>query len=156
MREASDGTGWIDPDEAFEAAVHTAIDRCYNEPEIRAQLAEFVELITPYGWSNSLSQKLIQLCQPGVPDVYRGTELWEDSLVDPDNRRPVDFAARAALLDSLDAAGTPPPVDESGAAKLWLTSRVLRERRAHGGKRQRRQSGHCNVFFHACSPCRCE
>ena len=55
---------------------------------------------------------------PGVPDVYQGTELWEDSLVDPDNRRPVDFQVRRTLL--AEVAG-PPPLDASGAAKLWVT-----------------------------------
>jgi (1->4)-alpha-D-glucan 1-alpha-D-glucosylmutase len=131
MREASDGTQWIDSNEEFEAAVHAALDRCYDEPDIRAQVTAFIDTITPYGRSNSLSQKLIQLTQPGVPDVYRGTEIWEDSLVDPDNRRPVDFAALGSMLESFDGDATPPPVDESGAAKLWLVSRVLRERKAH-------------------------
>jgi len=66
---------------------------------------------------------------PGVPDLYQGTELWDDSLVDPDNRRPVDFAARRALLDELDGRDDPPPVDATGAAKLWLVARTLRLRR---------------------------
>jgi (1->4)-alpha-D-glucan 1-alpha-D-glucosylmutase len=66
---------------------------------------------------------------PGVPDVYQGTELWDRSLVDPDNRRPVDFARRADLLARLDS-GWHPPVDASGAAKLLVTSRALRLRRA--------------------------
>ena len=65
---------------------------------------------------------------PGVPDVYQGTELYDFSLVDPDNRRPVDYALRRRLLAELDA-GTVPPVDETGAAKLLVTSRVLRTRR---------------------------
>jgi (1->4)-alpha-D-glucan 1-alpha-D-glucosylmutase len=119
MREAADGTGWIDPDRAFEAAVHAAVDAAYQLPE----LAAFVERITPFGRVNSLSQKLVQLTMPGVPDVYQGTEVWEDSLVDPDNRRPVDLPARQALLDRLTG---PPPVDDTGAAKLWLVSRALR------------------------------
>jgi (1->4)-alpha-D-glucan 1-alpha-D-glucosylmutase len=66
---------------------------------------------------------------PGVPDVYQGTELWDDSLVDPDNRRPVDFAIRRALLDALDAENEPPPIERSGAAKMWVVSRALRLRR---------------------------
>ena len=65
---------------------------------------------------------------PGVPDVYQGTELWDFSLVDPDNRRPVDYASRRKLLASLDG-GEVPAVDESGAAKLLVVSRVLRARR---------------------------
>jgi (1->4)-alpha-D-glucan 1-alpha-D-glucosylmutase len=63
---------------------------------------------------------------PGVPDVYQGTELWEDSLVDPDNRRPVDFADHLRLLQSLH--DNPPDIDESGAAKLWITRQALRLR----------------------------
>ncbi|MDQ2750360.1 MAG: malto-oligosyltrehalose synthase [Pseudonocardiales bacterium] len=143
MREAAQGTRWIDPDAAFEAAVHAAVDAAYDSPSIRDPLAAFIDRITPYGWSNSLAQKLVQLTMPGVPDVYQGTELWEDSLVDPDNRRAVDFRARRALLDSLDGspggysaappAGTPsaerPAIDGSGAAKLWVVSRTLRLRR---------------------------
>ncbi|HYU02500.1 MAG TPA: malto-oligosyltrehalose synthase [Jatrophihabitantaceae bacterium] len=125
MREAAGGTGWIDPDRAFEAAVHAAVDAAYDMPEIRDPLAAFVERITPFGRLNSLSQKVVALTMPGIPDVYQGTELWEDSLVDPDNRRPVDFATRQALLSRLTAA---PPIDETGAAKLWLVSRALRLR----------------------------
>jgi (1->4)-alpha-D-glucan 1-alpha-D-glucosylmutase len=80
--------------------------------------------IRPFAWSNSLSQKLIQLTMPGVPDVYQGSEFWEGSLVDPDNRRPVDFARRRAALRALEA----PPTDHE-LAKLWITSRALRVRR---------------------------
>ena len=79
------------------------------------------------GWCNGLSAKLIQLTAPGVPDVYQGSELWETSLVDPDNRRPVDFDARRAALAVLDA-GELPEIDETGHAKLLVTSRALRGR----------------------------
>jgi (1->4)-alpha-D-glucan 1-alpha-D-glucosylmutase len=128
MREAAVATNWIDPDPAFEGRVHAAVDAGYDDPAVHGPLAEFVARITPHGWTNSLSQKLIQLAMPGVPDVYQGTELWDDSLVDPDNRRPVDFRQRRALLDALDERDSPPPVDETGAAKLWLVSRALRLR----------------------------
>jgi (1->4)-alpha-D-glucan 1-alpha-D-glucosylmutase len=129
MREAATSTNWLDPDEAFETTVHAAVDAAYDDPAVRSPLERFVERITPFGWSNSLGQKLVQLTMPGVPDVYQGTEVWEDSLVDPDNRRRVDFAAHAALLTQLDADATPPPVDTTGSAKLWLVSRTLRLRR---------------------------
>ena len=129
MREAHDGTSWTDPNPAFEQEAHAVVDTAYHEPEIRALIGEFVALVTPPAWSNSLAQKLIQLTMPGVPDVYQGTELWDDSLVDPDNRRPVDFARRASVLAALDDADSPPPVDATGAAKLWLVSRALRLRR---------------------------
>jgi (1->4)-alpha-D-glucan 1-alpha-D-glucosylmutase len=129
MREAAQFTTWIDPDAAFESAVHTTIDRAYDEDALRAPIEEFIGLITPYGWTNSLAQKVIQLTMPGIPDVYQGAELWDDSLVDPDNRRPVDLNARRTLLDKLDAADDPPAISGDGAAKLWVTSRVLRLRR---------------------------
>ncbi|MDT4971441.1 MAG: (1-_4)-alpha-D-glucan 1-alpha-D-glucosylmutase, partial [Pseudonocardiales bacterium] len=129
MREAAQHTTWIDPDADFEAAVHAAVDAAYDSPAIREPLTAFIDRITPYGWTNSLAQKLVQLTVPGVPDVYQGTELWEDSLVDPDNRRAVDMDARRALLDRLDGDVHPPAIDASGAAKLWVVSRTLRLRR---------------------------
>ncbi|MGH8860476.1 MAG: malto-oligosyltrehalose synthase [Jatrophihabitantaceae bacterium] len=129
MREAARCTNWIDPVASFERAVHDAVDRAYDDPALHAPLAAFVERITPYGWTNSLSQKLVHLTMPGVPDVYQGTELWDDSLVDPDNRRPVDTELRRSLLDAIDAGDDAPPVGADGAAKLWLVSRTLRLRR---------------------------
>ncbi|SHF51179.1 maltooligosyl trehalose synthase [Jatrophihabitans endophyticus] len=130
MREAATSTTWTKPDERFEATVHAAVDAAYDDPAVHTALNAFVEHITPYGWSNALTQKLVQLTMPGVPDVYQGTELWEDSLVDPDNRRPVDYDARRALLERLDTDGSrPPAIDASGAAKLWVVSRTLRLRR---------------------------
>ena len=98
------------------------------DPAAVASLEEFVGRIAPAGWSNSLGQKLLQLAGPGVPDVYQGTECFEYSLVDPDNRRPVDFAARRELLARLDDHWLP-PVDASGAAKLLVTVSALRLRR---------------------------
>jgi len=126
MREACDGTRWVNPNEAFEAGVHEAVDLAYEDPALRAAWAALAAQVEGPGWTNALGQKLTQLTMPGVPDVYQGTELWDDSLVDPDNRRPVHFAHRRELLGSLAA---PPPVDASGAAKLWVTSRALRARR---------------------------
>ncbi|NED94055.1 malto-oligosyltrehalose synthase [Phytoactinopolyspora alkaliphila] len=124
MREAADGTGWAHPDEKFEHAVHAALDALHDEPRLRSQIDALRDRIRPFGWSNALAQKLIQLTMPGIPDVYRGTEGWEDSLVDPDNRRPVDFTALRSLLE-VDQ----PPVDATGAAKAWIVSRALRLRR---------------------------
>jgi (1->4)-alpha-D-glucan 1-alpha-D-glucosylmutase len=77
--------------------------------------------------SNSLAAKLIQLTMPGVPDVYQGSEFWERSLTDPDNRRPVDFAQRVNELAAIDAGTLPPAGTE--ASKLLVTSRALRLRR---------------------------
>ncbi|MEU5950361.1 malto-oligosyltrehalose synthase [Micromonospora sp. NPDC047465] len=127
-REASAATSWADPDHAFERAMHAVVDAMYDDPQLRAELTAFAAEITPAGWSNSLGQKLVQLAMPGVPDTYQGTELWDNSLVDPDNRRPVDFAVRRQLLADLDG-GPLPPVDAGGAAKLLVVSRTLRLRR---------------------------
>jgi (1->4)-alpha-D-glucan 1-alpha-D-glucosylmutase len=129
MREAATSTNWIDPDAEFESAVHAVVDRAYDDAAVRDPLSAFVERITPYGWTNALSQKLVQLSMPGAPDTYQGCEVWENSLVDPDNRRPVDFEATRALLERLDDGAQPPPVDGTGAAKLWVVSRALRLRR---------------------------
>ena len=127
-REGAVGTTWQEPDERFETALREMVDRIYDDPALNAEVVDFAASITPPGWSNSLGQKLVQLTMPGVPDTYQGTELWDFSLVDPDNRRPVDFAARRELLARIDD-GFQPPVDESGAAKLLVTSRTLRLRR---------------------------
>ena len=105
VREAGTRTRWTDPDEAFEAAMHLVADACYDDPALRAAVTGLVEEITPPGWSNSLSATLLQLAMPGVPDTYQGCELWDHSLVDPDNRRPVDFAARRELLERLAGSG---------------------------------------------------
>lgn len=130
MREAAQLTRWTDVDEQYEALVHAAVDRAYDDPSLRAAWASLDAAIIGPGWSNALGQKIVQLTAPGIPDVYQGTELWDDSLVDPDNRRPVDYAARAELLAGVLAGDeSTPPVDSSGAAKLLLTTTVLCLRR---------------------------
>jgi (1->4)-alpha-D-glucan 1-alpha-D-glucosylmutase len=127
-RESGAFTTWQRPDAGFEAALREMVDRIYDDPALHGEVADFAASITPPGWSNSLGQKLVQLAMPGVPDTYQGTELWDFSLVDPDNRRPVDFAVRRELLGRLDD-GWQPPIDDTGAAKLLVTSRTLRLRR---------------------------
>lgn len=92
MREGRIGTSWTSPDGAFEAAGHAFLDAVLDGP-VGTALGELVARLAPHGRSDSLAQKLLQLAGPGVPDVYQGTERWEDSLVDPDNRRPVDWSA---------------------------------------------------------------
>jgi (1->4)-alpha-D-glucan 1-alpha-D-glucosylmutase len=129
-REAGTSTTWTDPVPEFEEALHALVDAAYDDPATTADLDAFVARIAPFGRSNSLAQKLIQLTMPGVPDVYQGTELEDLSLVDPDNRRPVDYARRRQLLAALDA-GDVPAVDDTGAAKLLVVSRALRARRDH-------------------------
>ena len=127
-KEAKVRTTWVDHDEEFEAAVNAWPAAVLNDPDVRADVEAFVDRIRPAGWANSLGQKIIQLAGPGVPDVYQGTELFDLSLVDPDNRRPVDFAARETLLTRLDE-GWLPDVDDTGAAKLHLVATTLRLRR---------------------------
>jgi (1->4)-alpha-D-glucan 1-alpha-D-glucosylmutase len=127
MREAADGTSWRDQDEAFEQRVHEVVDLAYDDEQLHAELDRLIRLIDPYGWSNSLAGKLIQLTMPGVPDVYQGTELFDYSLVDPDNRRDVDFVRRRTLLNDTD----PPALDGTGEAKFWLVRQALWARREH-------------------------
>ncbi len=126
-REAGQSTTWTAPDEAFEKQLHALVDGAYDHPEANAILASVAERIGSAGRSNALGAKLVQLTMPGVPDVYQGTELWDHSLVDPDNRRPVDYSLRTAAAAA--EAGTPVPVDASGAAKFHVTREALRLRR---------------------------
>jgi (1->4)-alpha-D-glucan 1-alpha-D-glucosylmutase len=130
MREARTRTSWTDPDEPFESAMHAVADAALHDPALRSAVATVTARVIPPGRSNSLSAVLVQLAMPGVPDTYQGGELWDLSLVDPDNRRPVDFTARADLLARIDR-GWLPDVDDSGAAKLLVVSRALRARRDH-------------------------
>jgi (1->4)-alpha-D-glucan 1-alpha-D-glucosylmutase len=121
MREAGDRTTWTAPDAAYEAAVHAAVDAVFDSDDVRRVLAELCGHVDEPGRSNSLAAKLLSITMPGVPDVYQGSELWETSLVDPDNRRPVDFAHRAAVL-----AGE---ADDDAVTKLHVTCSALTLRR---------------------------
>ncbi|WP_229054584.1 malto-oligosyltrehalose synthase [Aeromicrobium sp. Leaf350] len=125
-REAKIRTTWTETDAEFEASVREWPLRA--RAAVGQQVAALVDRIEGPGWTTALSQKLLQLAGPGVPDVYQGTELWDLSLVDPDNRRAVGYTARRELLARI-ADGWTPPLDSSGAAKLLLTQRVLTLRR---------------------------
>jgi (1->4)-alpha-D-glucan 1-alpha-D-glucosylmutase len=131
MREAGDRTTWTDPDAAYEEAVHEAVDAVFDDARTRAVLTGLLDRVAAPGWSNALAAKLVAITAPGVCDVYQGSELWEQSLVDPDNRRPVDFDRRQDLLDR--TRKTPPArptsAEDEGAAKLWVTHTALRLRR---------------------------
>lgn len=120
MREAGDHTGWLTPDRAYESAVHAAVDASYDDPAVGAVIDGLLDVVLEPGRSNALAAKLVALTMPGVPDVYQGTELWDLSLVDPDNRRPVDFDLRRRVLDGDDA---------EGAAKLRVVRQALTLRR---------------------------
>lgn len=129
MREAGDHTTWTEPDADYENAVHAAVDAAFDDTEVRAVLDGLVDLVGDAGWANALGAKLVAITMPGVPDVYQGSELWEQSLVDPDNRRPVDFDVRASLLGTPPGPGAPTGVEDVGAAKLHVTAAALRLRR---------------------------
>ena len=132
MREAGDRTQWTAPDAAYEEAVHAAVDAAFDDPRVRRTVEDLVERTAGPGWSNALAAKLLALTLPGVPDVYQGSELWEQSLVDPDNRRPVDFDRRATLLAGGDLALTT-GYDDEGAAKLAVTRAALTLKRDRPG-----------------------
>jgi len=126
MREQKSKTSWTDPDEAYESAVTGYVQELFADAARQDDIAAFAARLAPYGRVNSLGQKLVQLTMPGVPDVYQGCELVGLSLVDPDNRRPVDHSRSADLLTRLDAENPPRDLDEE---KLLVTSRALRLRR---------------------------
>ncbi len=121
MREAGDRTTWTEPDATYEAAVHEAVDAVFESADVRWVLADLAARIEEPGRSNALAAKLVAITMPGVPDVYQGSELWETSLVDPDNRRPVDFDHRAAVLSGEDS--------DDAVDKLHVTCTALTLRR---------------------------
>ena len=137
MREAKTRTSWSRPDPGYEAAVQGLAAKVVADADLRDSIEAFVAAIASDALANSLGAKLVQLTMPGVPDVYQGCELTGLSLVDPDNRRPVDFTRRRSLLADLDArrdldAGVDPDVGaDLDAAKLLVTSRAFRLRRDH-------------------------
>ncbi|MFC7448882.1 malto-oligosyltrehalose synthase [Rhodococcus daqingensis] len=123
VRESGVRTSWERVDAGFESRVCAWIDEVIDGP-VAASMSDLVGRLAPHGRIDSLGQKLLQLAGPGIPDVYQGTELWEDSLVDPDNRRLVDFGVRRRL------AADPRPVSAVDAvAKLLVTRSALRLRR---------------------------
>ncbi|MGI9023364.1 MAG: malto-oligosyltrehalose synthase [Acidimicrobiales bacterium] len=143
-REAKEHTSWTRPDPAYDRALAAFVEAVVADPAFAADLAAFVSpLVTP-GRVTSLAQVLLAVTCPGVPDFYQGSELWDLSLVDPDNRRPVDYEIRRRLLEKVSSAVPsgplsggqgpddvwPAPIDDEGTAKLWLVHRALRVRRA--------------------------
>jgi (1->4)-alpha-D-glucan 1-alpha-D-glucosylmutase len=126
-REARQRTSWRKPDVAYEAARRRWIERVFEDRELCEELAAFAAELAPHGDRNSLAQTLVKLTAPGVPDFYQGSELRDDNLVDPDNRRQVDLVQRAQLLHELGESA--PPADDLARAKLWLIRRVLSARR---------------------------
>jgi (1->4)-alpha-D-glucan 1-alpha-D-glucosylmutase len=150
MREAKMHTSWTDPQSDYEEGVKTFVGCLYKDRRFMDEIAHLVEEISPYGDLMALSQTLIKLTAPGIPDLYQGTELWDFSLVDPDNRRPVDYALRRRLLQEL-AALSPETISSrrrEGLPKLWIIQQTLKIRRerpqifgASGGYRPLYASG---------------
>lgn len=132
-REAKVHTSWSAPDEAYETALETFTTSVLSDPAFIADFEAFVAPVIATGRVNAIAQQLLKLTVPGVPDIYQGTELWDLSLVDPDNRRAVDFELRARVLDLLSGA-TPEAVMtemDAGWPKLWVTARTLALRAEH-------------------------
>lgn len=126
-KEAKAHTSWTDPSQDYDEGLAAFVRAILDDRDFVRELEDFVAPLVEPGRVNSLAQTAIKLTYPGVPDVYQGTELWDLSLVDPDNRRPVDYELRARLLDeviSSDAAAALARMDE-GLPKLFLIQRVL-------------------------------
>ncbi|TML17217.1 MAG: hypothetical protein E6G39_04730 [Actinobacteria bacterium] len=142
MREAKVFTSWLNPSEPHENAMARFVEMVLSPNNItfRRDFLEFARRIARYGIYNSLAQLAIKIGAPGVPDFYQGTELWDFSLVDPDNRRPVDYLKRRELLDTLQEesqSGEQSTIaaellqhPEDDRLKLFATSTMLRARRA--------------------------
>jgi len=140
IKEAKARTSWIEPNEAYEKAAHGFVSAALDEqqsPEFLGDFAAFQKQIAFFGYLNSVSQLVLKMTSPGVPDLYQGCELWDLSVVDPDNRRPVDFALRRRTLERLKSETEQMLVQnllrkpESGAIKMFVLWRALQFRQAH-------------------------
>lgn len=135
-REAKQQTSWTQPNKEFEEALKTFIERILESQAFVSELERFVGRVLEPGRMNSLTQTLLKYTAPGVPDTYQGSELWDLSLVDPDNRRPVDYDLRRGMLSELRSGMN---VDEimrrmdSGMPKLYVVHKALQLRREHPG-----------------------
>jgi (1->4)-alpha-D-glucan 1-alpha-D-glucosylmutase len=132
MREAKQKTSWVANNQEFEDALNAFIDSTLADEHFTGELAQFVRSIEPAARVNSLAQTLMKHTAPGVPDLYQGGELWDHSLVDPDNRRPVDYTHRYNLLKELRSGLTIDQVTarmEEGLPKMALIRAALHLRR---------------------------
>ena len=128
IREAKRNTSWTSPDEEYEQTVAAFVSGVLHDESVLDSVRRFADDQTGYIRAATLGQKLVQLTMPGVPDVYQGTELVDLSLVDPDNRRPVDYQRPIERLQHLDGGGKPEDLSDE---KLLITSRALRLRRQY-------------------------
>jgi (1->4)-alpha-D-glucan 1-alpha-D-glucosylmutase len=140
IREAKIHASWMNPSDEYEGAIRDFVSDLLGDKaqEFTADLSKFVARIADAGYINSLAQLVLKTTLPGVPDFYRGTELWDFDLVDPDNRRPVDYDARRKRLDGLrgkakngDASAAHDVVSRwpDADVKLWTTAACLAVRR---------------------------
>ena len=133
-REAKLHTTWLAPNHEYDTALEAFVTAILDDSRFTADVDGFVATLVPYARANSLSTTLLKLTSPGVPDIYQGTELWDHSLVDPDNRRRVDYGLRRSLLSAAPAR-SPAQIwvadPDSGAAKqaLIAVALALRNRR---------------------------
>jgi (1->4)-alpha-D-glucan 1-alpha-D-glucosylmutase len=135
MREAKRKTSWLAPNEEFEKAAKKFMEGLYGNEKFLESLEKFAAKLTGPGRTNSLAATLLKMTAPGVPDTYQGMEIWDLSLVDPDNRRPVDYAKRRDLLAKMKAmkpAEILQQMDE-GMPKMWTMHEALRIRKERPG-----------------------
>jgi (1->4)-alpha-D-glucan 1-alpha-D-glucosylmutase len=143
-REAKVNTSWINPNRAYEDALLLFIDGILRAPNpFLNDFLPFQQMISRYGRYNSLSQTLLKICAPGVPDFYQGSELYDFSLVDPDNRRPVNYEMRIAMLAELKRKETEIPgvnlagelsrSNDDGRIKMYLIYKALTFRKLNLG-----------------------
>jgi (1->4)-alpha-D-glucan 1-alpha-D-glucosylmutase len=132
-REAKEHTSWISPNVAFEEALEKFVEAVLADEQFIADLENFLAPLLGPARETSLSLIALKLTAPGVPDTYQGTEVWDSSLVDPDNRRPVDFELRKRLLCELQKLRPEQVMEraQEGLPKLWLIRQALRVRAAH-------------------------
>jgi (1->4)-alpha-D-glucan 1-alpha-D-glucosylmutase len=133
VREAKVQTSWTQPNEIYEMQLANFIDGVFGSRQFIDELAAFVKPLIWPGRINSLAQTLLKLTSPGVPDFYQGSELWNLTLVDPDNRRPIDYALRRRLLNDLCGAGPGKVLEraDEGLPKLWVIHKALAVRTSH-------------------------
>ncbi len=132
-REAKLETNWIEPDHQYEAGLEDFVRGMLADPDLDAEISALIAAMTPEWQMLSLSQTLIKLTVPGIPDIYQGSELWDLRLVDPDNRAPVDFDARRRLLERVTSQDGSEFMSrlEDGEPKLRLIATALAVRSRH-------------------------
>lgn len=134
VREAKEQTAWTQQNKEFEDALSTFIQKVLQSSTFVADIEQMVSRVNHAAQINSLAQSLLRYTAPGVPDTYQGGELWDYRLVDPDNRTPVDYKLRQAMLDELKTGVAPEEITKrapSGMPKLWVAHRALTLRRDH-------------------------